>query len=423
MSIPLPGRVLPLSSGTFRALRHRDFRLLWTGQLVSLSGSWMQSVAQGWLVLRLSDSPFLLGLVGFCSYAPVLALSLLGGVAADRVARRRALLWTQGGAMVLAAILALLTGAGVVRVWHVAIIAIGLGTVTAFDIPIRQALLQELVGREDLPNAIALNSMAFNAARLIGPAVAGIALAAWGETVCFALNALSFLAVLAGLARMSPRPAPTRARDSWLAGIRRVLGYAWRTPRVRIVLLLVAVSSVFGMPYSILMPAFARDVLGVGSRELGFLVGASGAGSIVGALFLARRRSTSGTGRTVAAAMALFGAAIVGLSLMRSFGTSVALLALVGAAMIVQMATSNTYLQTTAPPELRGRVVSLYTLCFIGMAPFGSLLSGLLASRFGVRAAVGAGGGVCLVAAIGFAARLPSLRAPAVAADDAEHPA
>lgn len=414
MTIPVPGRILPLSAGTFRALQHRDFRLLWIGQLVSLSGSWMQSVAQGWLVLRLSDSAFLLGIVGFCSYTPVLALSLVGGVAADRLPRRVALLWTQAAAMGLAALLATLTGLGVVRVWHVAAMAIGLGIVTAFDIPIRQAFLQDLVGGRDLPNAIALNSLAFNSARLVGPAVAGIVLAAWGETICFALNAVSFLAVLCGLLLMRSRPPPPPPSGSWTGGIRRVLSYAWRTPRLRLVLLLVAVSSVFGMPYSILMPAFARDALGAGSREFGFLVGASGVGSIVGALYLAGRRGTARAGRVVAAAMAIFGLAIVGFAFSRTHAVALAFLVVVGAAMIVQMATSNTYLQMTAPPDLRGRVVSLYTLCFVGMAPFGSLLSGILARQLGVRAAVASGGAMCVIVAAAFSVRLAALGAPDV---------
>jgi len=404
MTIPLPGRILPLVPGTFRALRHRNFSLFWTGQLISLTGTWMQSVAQGWLVLRLSNSAFMLGLVGFCAFSPVLLFTLLGGVAADRVPRKAALLLTQTLAMAQAALLTALSASGVVQVWHVALLALLLGTVNAFDVPIRQSFLYDLVGREDLPNAIALNSMAFNGARLVGPAVAGLILATVGETACFFLNAVSFLAVLAGLAMIRVgAPAGDAEGGSWLAGIREGIAYAWRTPRVRTILLLVAVSSVFGMSYSVLMPAIARDVLGGNQRTLGFLMGAAGAGAILGAMAIAGRRSTRHAFAIVAAGMTVFGASLVGLSFSRSFFLSAGILLLVGAAMIVQMATSNSFLQLVAPEELRGRVVSLYTLMFLGMAPFGSLLSGSLAKLWGTPAAVGIGGTVCLAAALVFA--------------------
>lgn len=411
MSIPLPGRILPLGTGTFRALRHRNFRLLWLGQVVSLTGTWMQSVAQGWLVLRLSDSPFQLGLVGFCAFAPVLALTLVGGVAADRLPRRPALLWTQGAALGLAAMLAALTASGAVRVSHVAWIALGLGTVNAFDIPIRQSFLQDLVGREDLPNAIALNSMAFNAARLVGPAIAGLLVASFGEAVCFAVNALSFLAVLAGLAAMKvPDAVPERTRSSWFVDLGEAVGYAAKDRRVRVVLSLVVVSSVFGMPYSILMPVFARDVLEVGSEGLGFLMGAAGLGALLGALWLAGRRGDRHHGRVIAAAMAIFGGGLGIFALSRSYPLSVAALVVVGGAMIAQMATSNTYLQLQAPSPLRGRVVSLYTLAFLGMAPFGSLLGGALARWIGAPMTVLIGGATCTGAAAVFAWRLRKMR-------------
>jgi MFS family permease len=408
MTIPLPGRILPLAPGTFRALRHRNFALFWTGQLVSLTGTWMQSVAQGWLVLRLSNSAFQLGVVGFCAFSPVLLFTLVGGVAADRVPRKAALLCTQTLAMVQAALLAALSAAGAVQVWHVALLAFLLGTINAFDVPIRQSFLFDLVGREDLPNAIALNSIAFNGARLVGPAIAGLVLAYLGETACFLLNAVSFLAVLAGLALIR---VGTTAREpnegSWLGGIREGILYASRTPRVRAILVLVAVSSVFGMPYSVLMPAIARDVLGGNERTLGFLMGAAGAGAVLGALAIAGRRSTRRAGIIVAVSMTAFGASLIAFSLSRSFWLSAAILHLVGAAMIVQMATSNAFLQLLAPPALRGRVVSLYTLMFLGMAPFGSLLSGLLAKLWGTPVAVGLGGAACLATALAFAYRTP----------------
>ena len=411
MSIPLPGRDLPLVPRTFRALGHRDFRLLWLGQLVSLTGSWMQSVAQGWLVLRLGNSAFHLGLVGFCNFAPVLLFALVAGVAADRVSRRRALYWTQGSAMVLAFTLAALTATGTVRVWHVALLAFGAGTAGAFDIPIRQSLLQDLVGREDLPNAIALNSLAFNGARLLGPALGGLLLAAAGEEVVFLVNGLSYLAVIVGLALMRARPAtpPRKASDSWIAGMREGIAWVRESRKARLFLALVSISSVFGLPYSILLPVFARDVLGVGARGLGFLTGATGLGATVGALYVAGR-GTRGRGVLVATAMALLGASLVAFALSRAFALSLLLLVLVGAAMIVQMATSNTLLQLLAPEELRGRIVSFYMLAFLGTAPVGSLLAGSLAHALGTPAAVAIGGAVCVVAALGFTFYLPHLR-------------
>lgn len=409
MTFPLPGRILPLAPGTFRALRHRDFRLLWIGQLVSLVGTWMQSVAQGWLVLRLSDSVFQLGLVAFFAYLPVLLLSLVGGMAADRVGRRQALVRTNAASMLLAAALAVLTWGDWIRVWHVAVLAFCFGAVTAFDIPIRQSFLQDLVGREDLANAIALNSMAFNSARLVGPAVAGLLVAWKGEVVCFALNAASYLAVVAVLGVMGRHEVARQENGGWVSGVREGLAYGWRTPRVRVILALVAVSSIFGMPYAVLMPAFARDVLGVGSAGLGTLLGATGAGAIGGALYLAGRRTMRHAGRIVCLAMACFGASLVAFSMARSFAAALAFLLLVGGSMIVQMATSNTYLQLVAPGEMRGRMVSLYTLCFIGMTPFGSLLAGTTATLMGTRGAVALGGAVCMVAAVWFALQVPKL--------------
>ncbi len=370
----------------------------------------MQSVAQGWLVLRLSNSALQLGLVGFCAFSPVLLFTLVGGVVADRVSRKAALLWTQTLSMTLAAVLTALSATGTVTVGHVAILAFLLGTVNAFDIPIRQAFLFDLVGREDLPNAIAMNSMAFNGARLVGPAVAGLVLASFGETACFLLNAVSYLAVLLGLAliRIGAQARDT-SEGSWIGGIREGVAYAVRTPRVRTILVMVAISSVFGMSYSILMPAIARDVLGGDQRTLGFLLGAAGAGAVLGALSIARRRSTRRSGTIVTAAMALFGASLVALSLSRSFWLSAAILHLVGGAMIVQMSTSNTFLQIVAPPALRGRVVSLYTLMFLGVAPFGAILSGYVATLLGTPSTVRIGGAVCFAAAVVFALRASRL--------------
>ena len=280
MTIPLPGRFLPLVPGTFRALAHRDFRRLWVGQVVSLSGRWMQSVAQGWLVFRLTGSAFHLGLVGFFTFLPILLFALPAGVAADRLPRRRMLLWTQSASMLLAFALAALTWLEIVQVWHIATLAFLLGTVGALDIPVRQSLLQDLVGREDLPNAIALNSLAFNATRVVGPSIAGFLIAAWGEALVFIINGVTFTAVLAGLLLMEHQHTPVGpGRTSWTGEIRLAFRYAATEPRMRVILALVMVTSIFATPYSILLPAFAGQVLQVGSRGLGFMMGAAGAGA------------------------------------------------------------------------------------------------------------------------------------------------
>jgi len=416
MSFPLPGRILPLAPGTFRALGHRDFRDLWIGLLVSLTGRWMQSVAQGWLVLRLSDSPFQLGLVGFFTFLPVLLFALPAGVVADHLSRRRTLLWTQGVSMVLAFVLALLTWGEWIRVWQVAALAFATGAAGALDIPVRQSLLQDLVGREDLPNAIALNSLAFNSSRMVGPAIAGALIALTGEAFVFLLNGVSFMAVLWALWRMRHRPhvAPAR-RTSWLGQIRAGLDYAAREPRMRVILALVVVTSLFGAPYTILLPVFARDVLHVGSSGLGYMMGATGLGAVAGALFLAGRGQRLRAGRTVATAMALLGAGLVGFSYATRLAVAMPLLVVVGGAMIVQMATSNTMLQLLSPAELRGRIISLYMLAFMGTAPVGSLLSGWAADRIGTPHTVALGGVLCTATAVWFATRIPALREAAQA--------
>jgi MFS family permease len=407
MSLPLPGRILPLVPRTFRALRHRNFRLLWLGQLVSLTGRWMQSVAQGWLVLRLTDSAFYLGLVGFCTFLPVLLFALVAGVAADRLPRRNALLWTQGAAMLLTLTLAVLTWNDWVRPWHVALIAFAVGVTGAFDIPIRQSFLQDLVGRRDLPNAIALNSLAFNGARLVGPAVGGFLLAAFGEAPVFLINGLTYFAVLAGLAMMRLEPDGRAPRAGhWRHEIARGLRWAMSNPGARVLLALVVISSLFGFPYSILLPAFARDILGVGSRGLGLMMGATGLGAIVGALHIAARRGRAAPALTVARSVAMLGCGLMLFALSRDFRLSIALLLVVGFAMLSQLASSNTALQLMAPPELRGRIVSLFMLAFMGMAPLGSLLAGIIARTLGTSSAVLIGGAACFVAGMTIHLRL-----------------
>ena len=382
-----------------RALRHRDFRLLWIGQILSLTGSWMQSAAQGWLVLKLTGSPLHLGWIGFCTFIPGLLFALPAGVAADRFPRRTMLLILQVAALLLAATLTVLTWTGAVQPWHIAVLALGTGTVIAFEIPIRQSFLQVLVGRDDLPNAIALNSLAFNSARMLGPTLAGFLLAFWGEEICFGLNTLSFAAVLIALLMLHSRGAPENApRGSWLQGIQAGLSYAGGHRRVRTLLSLIVVSSIFAMPYSILTPVFARDILHAGSEGLGLLMGAAGMGAMAGALALAARRSVQGAPERVTWALMLLGTSLILFAGSTSLYLSMACMFLTGIGIITQLATSNIFLQMTAPQEMRGRIISLFMLSLIGMAPFGSLLSGFAARSIGAPATLMIGGAVCIVA-------------------------
>lgn len=400
--------------GLLRALRHRNYRLFMAGQLVSLIGTWMQAVAQSWLVYRLTGSSMLLGLVGFAGQIPVFVLSPMGGAVADRLNRHRVVVAMQAAMMVLAFLLAGLTLTGAVELWHVFVLAALLGVANAFDVPARQAFLVEMVGKADLMNAIALNSSMFNGARIVGPAVAGMLVAAIGEGWCFFANAVSYLAVLAGLLmmRLEPRPA-AGARKSPLADVLEGFLFVILTGPVHALLILLGVLSLSAMPYVVLMPIFADRVLDGGPQGLGLLLGASGVGALAGALLVAARRDVKGLGKWVAAACAGFGFFLVLFSLSRVFWLSALLLVPVGFAMMVQMASSNTLIQTMVPDELRGRVMSVYSMMFIGMAPFGALLAGVLADRLGAPATVAAGGAVSLAASVVFWLRWPALRTQA----------
>ncbi len=397
-----------------RALAHRDFRLFICGQLISLIGTWMQGVAQSWLVYRLTGSSVLLGLVGFVGQIPVLLLSPLGGSLADSRSRHRIIIGTQTVAMLLAFVLAGLTLAGRVQLWHIFTLAALLGIVNAFDIPARQSFLVQLVGRDDLMNAIALNSSMFNAARILGPAIAGVLVAAIGEGWCFFSNGVSYLAVLAGLLLMHPKPQPNRPEGETPLG-RIVEGFAFvvRTAPIRALLLLLGLVSLAGMPYSVLMPIFADRILHAGARGLGILMGASGVGALMGALTLASRHEVRGLGRWIVWATAAFGTGLIAFAYCRHFWLSTALLMPVGFAMIVQTASSNTLIQAMVPDALRGRVMSVYSMMFMGMAPFGALLAGLLAGRFGAPTAVAAGGAACIIGATVFGLNLSEFRVSA----------
>ena len=396
-----------------RALRHRNFRLFLGGQIISLAGTWMQQVALAWLVYRLTRSPFLLGLVGFAGQLPSLLLAPLAGVWADRSDRRRIVIATQALAMFQALVLSALVLTGRVTVVHVLVLSVFLGLVNGVDVPTRQAFLVEMVrGREDLANAIALNSSVFNAARLVGPAIAGFMIGLVGEGVVFLLNGLSYVAVIAALLAMEidPRPAARRPTQPVWRELKEGVGYVLGFEPIRSLLLLIGLVSLVGVPFTVLMPVFATDVLHGGAHTLGLLMSSLGVGALAGALFLAARRSVRGLGRIILAAVTLFGLCLAGFGFSRNEWLSMALLVAAGFGMMVHMASSNTILQTIVDEDKRGRVMSFYAMAFMGTVPLGSLLSGALAARLGAPATVVLGGALCLLGAAAFARALPRLR-------------
>ncbi|MDX6446332.1 MAG: hypothetical protein QOH71_3406 [Blastocatellia bacterium] len=396
---------------SMRAFRHRNYQLFFAGQLISLSGTWMQSVAQSWLVYRLTGSALLLGLVGFASQIPVFILAPIGGGLADRSSRHRIIVVTQIVAMVLAFVLAALTLTHHVQVWHLFVLAALLGVSYAFYVPAASAFVADMVGREDLMNAIALNSSLVNGARIAGPAIAGILVATIGEGWCFFINAVSYIAVIISLMMMSVSPhRKVELPGSPLAHIVEGFRFVWQTGPVRALLLLLGAVSLFGTPYAVLMPIFAAEILHAGAGGLGILMGASGFGALIGALSLAARNKVHGLGRWVAISTAGFGASLILFSLSRSFWLSAALLLPVGFSMMIEMAASNTLIQAMVPDHLRGRVMAVYSMMFMGMAPIGALVAGALAHRLGAPRTVLIGGVVCVFGAAIFALRLPKLR-------------
>ncbi len=412
-----------------RALRYRNYRLFFAGQGISLLGTWMQQTTQGWLVAQLSGSKeaamFFMGVVGFCGQIPSFVVAPFAGVLADHMNRRRLVVITQVLAMAQALVMALLALTGVVAIWHVVMLSLVLGLVNSFDVPIRQSFVVEMVeDKADLTNAIALNSSLFNSARLIGPALAGIIIEAFaspdkavhtgrpavGEGICFLLNGLSYIAVIAALLAMKVN-APRAASKSMevLANIKEGLLYAVRSGPLRAILFQVAVMSLLGMSYAVLMPAIAKFVLHGNAATQGALTSSAGAGALVGALYLAWRKSVRGLGKVMAIAAAMFGAALIGLSLSKTVAGSMALLVFAGFGAMITMASSNSLIQTIVDDDKRGRVMALYTMCFMGTAPFGSLLIGSLASWLGATVALAIGGAGCIMAAAFFAYRLPRL--------------
>ncbi len=399
-----------------RSLRGRELRLFFAGQTVSLAGTWMQSVAQGWLVWRLTRSAGMLGLVNFLGAVPVFLFGIWAGSIADRHPRRRVVLATQSNAIAQAALLAVLTLTGAVRPWHVLVLAAMLGMTYAFEIPARQALLADLAG-EDMPNAIALNSSIVNAARVAGPALAGVIVASVGEGWAFALNAASFAGTYYALLVMRP-PPQTLHTGGRRAHVLEGLAYAGRTSHVRALLALLTASSLLAMPYQAILPMFSSEVLGGGARLYGFLLACAGGGALAGAIGLLLRTGLRGLGRRVALGATLLGAGVVGLSVSRTPALAAVALAVTGFGFITQMAGTMTLLQGLAPPDMRGRVMGLYSTLFVGVTPFGSLLVGVAAGRFGAPRTLAAGGVLVLAASVAFHLALPRLRRIVLA----EHP-
>jgi len=389
------------SSTPFPAFRHRNFRFFFLGQATSLVGTWMQYVAQGWLVLQLTNSAYYVGLVSALGGLPVLLVSLPAGVFADRSNRRRVVVATQALALVQALVLAGLIWMHRVELWHVAAAAVFLGLVNAVDIPTRQSLIFDLVGKDDLMNAIALNSSAFNAARIIGPAIGGILIGGIGIAACFFLNGVSYVAVIAGLLAMrlpawSPPPLAGDGLARFREGARFILG----DRATRALVLNTALLSIFGFPYLVLMPVFARDVLHVGAAGLGFLMASVGIGAVVAALGVAAFGPRLPKGRLLVWGGPAFGLAIAAFALTPWVPLAVAILVVSGGAMIANNAVTNTLLQTIVPDGLRGRVMGAYTFVFVGMAPLGAFQAGWLAGRVGVQAAVAASGLVCVLGSL-----------------------
>jgi len=396
-SVPASPLVKPgLFWKTFSSLKHRDFRLYWFGQMVSLIGTWMQFMTQGWLVLRLSNSPFYLGLVGAFATLPVFFLSLPAGVLADRVKKRKLLVLTQIAAMILAFVLAFLTYTKLVQVWHVMILALLLGVVNAFDMPTRQSFVKEMVGQADLLNAIALNSMMFNAARIIGPAAAGFLISLVGEAGCFFINGISYLAVIAGLLLMRMQDLVfSTGNHTFFTRFKQGVSYVRGNKRVLALILMVSAMSIFGFSYAILMPVFARDILKAGPSGLGFLMSAIGIGAITAGLGLASREAEDKL-KYMQAGIVVFFSCLMLFSFSKNIFFSLLCLVGTGWGMISIIATCNTLLQEIIPDELRGRVLSFYTMMFMGTMPLGSFLAGTLGQTLGVIWAVRIGSLVCL---------------------------
>ena len=397
----------------FRSLQYRNYRLFFSGQSISLIGTWMQRIAMPWLVYHMTGSALLLGVVGFVGQIPTFLLAPVAGVITDRISRYRVLLATQIISMIQAAILAILCLTGMIQIWEIILLSLILGCVNAFDVPSRHSFVIDMVEKkEDLGNAIALNSLMFNGARLIGPSIAGVMLAATGEGVCFLLNAISYVFVIISLLMMKLHIRQTQnKREQILKELGDGFRYTFGFPPIKHLLILLSISSLMGMSYSVLMPVFAKEILHGGSHTYGFLMGAAGFGALLGALFLASRKSVVKLGRIVPASAILFGAGLLGLSFSRLFPVSLLLMIFIGLGMMMQAAASNTILQTITDDDKRGRVMSFYTMSIMGTAPFGSLMAGALAKVVGTPWTIFTGGLASIIGALIFLRKLPELKA------------
>jgi MFS family permease len=398
-------------SHAWRALRSRNFKLFFAGQTISLVGSWMTRVATSWLVYRLTGSALLLGTVSFCGQIPTFLIAPFAGVLVDRLDRRQVLVWTQAISMVQSLLLAALTLSGHITIPWILILSVVQGVVNAFDMPGRQSFMIQMVEeRADLSNAIAINSSMVNMARLVGPSLAGLVIAATGEGWCFLIDGISYVAVIASLVAMRVRPQAVRKSASAVDELRAGWSYVTEFLPVRTILLLFAVVSLMGMPFVVLMPIFAAQVLHGGPHTLGFLMGAMGVGALVSALSLAARKSVRGLIGMIPVASLVFGLGLIGFGLSHNFWLSMAMAFVAGMGMMQGMAASNTVIQTLVSEEMRGRVMSYYTVAFVGMAPFGSLLAGAMAHRLGAPLTVMLNGTVVMVGSLWFFTRLAAVR-------------
>ncbi len=389
-------------SGRFPALRSREYRLFFFGQMVSLSGTWMQSVAQGWLVYSLTKSPFYLGLVAAFGSFPILLFSLFGGIVADRIRKRNLLLLTQSLSIVPALSLGILTDMNLIRFWHVAFFATFLGTVNAFDIPARQSFIIELVGEKNLMNAIALNSTVFHGARLIGPVIAGVAIAYLGLPTCFYLNALSFTAIIFALSKMKVKSNVREQSKGFITDLSEGIKFIINKSDIFRIILLIAVFSLVGLPYVALLPAFAVEVLNAGPKGFGFLVGATGGGAFLAGLFLSYRGDIENKLQLMAVSGICFSLFLLVFSVSKSFYLSIVALLFIGWGSVSFFATANSFVQLSVTDDLRGRVVSVYAFVFLGFAPIGNYLIGILADSLGVAEAVFLSSIICIIASVIF---------------------
>jgi len=394
------------STPLLAALRHRNFRLFCFGQIISLCGTWMQTVAQTWLMYRLTHSEFLMGLTQFCLQIPVFAMAPLGGLLSDRLPRRRMIVICQSLLMVQALILGLLTVAGRVGVPDILVLAVAMGCINAFDIPARQSFIVEMAGKDDLLNAISLNSSIFNAARVVGPALAGLLVYRVGEGPCFLVNAASFVPVILSLLAMRLPPFQSLAVEAPWEHLVQGFRYAYETLHIRYLLMLLAAATISGATALVLMPFIADSILGRGAKGLGALLASMGVGALIGTLILARRGTSRGLIRVVLLSSAGLGATLILLAVSRSFPLSLVIMLALGFSTLRQLAATNTLIQSLIPDEYRGRIMSMYTMSVVGLVPFGSIVTGAVANRVGAAVTVAVGGVVCLAATLLFWARL-----------------